>query len=290
MSEGTIEYHGFSVERLDEVAVVRLSAPERMNALDLRTKRELAEVIFHLNLDGVTRSILITGSERAFSAGDDISGRPFEDPGHGHLTTGVPAYSRQPAHTYRVVRSVTQAMLRAVVECDLPTVAAIDGVAVQSGLTLALACDIRVASRGARLSSGTLRFAMLPDEGGHHLLVQYMGLSRALQFVLMAEFLNAEDAARVGLINECVDAPSAYERGLEIARALAAGPATATRLAKRSLRRAAESTLEQSFDFVALAAAVSDYDADMAEGRTAFREKRSARFRRWTAAGPAGGH
>src|SRR5690606_24276280 len=113
---------------------------------------------------------------------------------HHLLLPDIPSYSRQPAHTYRVVRSVTQAMVRAVVECDVPTVAAIDGFAVQSGLTLALACDLRIASKGAKLASGTLRFGMLPDEGGHHFLVQYMGLARAMQFVLMKEFMPADAA------------------------------------------------------------------------------------------------
>jgi len=161
---------------------------------------------------------------------------------------------------------------------DKLTIAAINGLAIQTGLTLALACDFRIASSSARLGSATLRFGLLPDEGGHALVVQLIGLAKALDFFMRKRIVTAEEALDLGLVHEVVAPDELMPRALVLAEELAAGPQVAMRMLKRSLYNAAETSLTQAFDDIAARTAVTDHHPDAREGVSAFREKRTPRF------------
>ena len=261
------------------IVVCTFNEPDRLNGMTAALKRDLVEVLTQCQMDDAVRVVVITGSGRAFSAGDDITGRardrkatlvPDIFPGH-HNHIG----------TYEGLRILSQPVNAAVRTLDKLTIAAINGVAIQTGLSLALACDFRIAARGARLGSATLRFGLLPDEGGQYLLVQHLGIARAMDFLMRKRIVDSDEALALGLVHEVVEAGALEARTLELARELAAGPQVAMRLLKRSLYNAAELTFAQSLDEIAAKTPIGDHHPDAREGIAAFREKRTPRFNRW---------
>jgi 2-(1,2-epoxy-1,2-dihydrophenyl)acetyl-CoA isomerase len=183
--------------------------------------------------------------------------------------------------TYDGLRLISQGLNRAVRELDKLTIAAINGVAIQTGFSLALACDFRVASATARMGSATLRFGLLPDEGGQYLLVQHMGVARTMDFLMRKRIVSAQEALELGLVHEVTTPEKLMERSFELARELAEGPQVSMRLLKRSIYAAAELGFEQSLDEIAAKTAISDHHPDAREGGLSFREKREPRFNRW---------
>lgn len=270
---------GFTVEARDGgVHWLTLRRPERLNALTQALKRDLAEVITQLQMDDACRVLVIAGAGPAFCAGDDIGS---EDEWRAGEPTLVPKL--QPGHdgplgTYNALRTMSQALNVALRGFDKPTIAAINGAAIQSGLSLAMCCDFRIATQQARLGSGTLRYGLQPDEGGHWLLVHTLGLAGATDFLLRHRIVDAETALRLGLLTEVV-APGDLERTVdELAAELAAGPQVAQRILKRLLLRAVDQTFEQACDDIAIRTAISDHHPDVDEGLAAFHQRRPARF------------
>ncbi|MCZ6643374.1 MAG: enoyl-CoA hydratase/isomerase family protein, partial [Gammaproteobacteria bacterium] len=183
--------------------------------------------------------------------------------------------------TYNGLRTISQRVNSTIRNIDKLTIAAINGVAIQTGFSLALSCDFRIASSSARMGSATLRFGLLPDEGGQFLLVQLMGLSKALDFLMRKKIVSAEEALSLGLVNEVVAPEELEDAALEFARELANGPQVSMRLLKRSLYNAAELSWEQALDEIAAKTAISDHHPDSREGVTAFHEKREPKFNDW---------
>jgi 2-(1,2-epoxy-1,2-dihydrophenyl)acetyl-CoA isomerase len=267
------------------IVVCTFNEPERLNGMTGALKRDLVEVLTQIQMDDAVRVVVFTGSGRAFSAGDDISGGsayrerkptlvPETHPGH-HNAIG----------TYEGLRILSQPLNTAVRTLDKLTIAAVNGVAIQTGLSLALACDFRIAARSARLGSATLRFALLPDEGGQYLLVQLLGVARAMDFLMRKRIATADEALALGLVHEVVDDAGLLPRALDLARELAAGPQVAMRLLKRSIYNAAEMTWTQSLDEIAAKTAIGDHHPDAREGIAAFREKRKPKFNAWLEGG-----
>jgi 2-(1,2-epoxy-1,2-dihydrophenyl)acetyl-CoA isomerase len=193
----------------------------------------------------------------------------------------MPGGHRTPVGTYDGLRVFSQSLNAAVRGLDKLTVAAVNGYAIQTGLSLALACDFRLASTEARLGSATLRFGLLPDEGGQYLLVQLLGVARAMDFLMRKRIVGAAEALDLGLVHEVVPPEELLDRALELARELAEGPQVAMRLLKRSIYVAAEASFAQALEDIALRTAVSDHHADAREGVQSFREKRAPVFNRW---------
>ena len=241
-------------------------------------KRDLIEALAQAQLDETVRVVVFTGQGRAFSAGDDLQAYTTHDGGADRRMPEIPAGHDSAIGTYSALRTISQALNGAVRSLDKLSVAAVNGIAIQSGFSLALACDFRIAARGARLGSATLRFALLPDEGGHHLLVQHLGVARALDFVMRKRIVSADEALELGLVNEVVDEGDLLPRALELATELANGPQVAMRLLKRSIYNAAELTFAQACEDIAARTAVADHHPDAREGVVAWREKRSPRF------------
>lgn len=260
------------------VLLVTLDAPERLNALDQAMKRDLIELITRVQMDDAVRVLVFAGAGRAFCAGDHMAGyhkaQPASVPaiGGGHTT---------PIGTANALRVFSQALNVAVRNLDKLTVAAIGGPAIQTGLSLALSCDFRIGSTEARLGSATLRFALLPDEGGHALLVQHLGLAGALDFILRKRIVDAEAALRLGLLTEVVEPDALLPAALALATELAEGPQVAMRMLKRSIYNAAEQTFAAALDDIAVRTAITDHHPDARDGGASFREKRAPRFNAW---------
>jgi 2-(1,2-epoxy-1,2-dihydrophenyl)acetyl-CoA isomerase len=131
------------------------------------------------------------------------------------------------------------------------------------------------------LGSGTLRFGLLPDEGGQFLLVQLLGVARTMDFLMRNRIISGEEALELGLVNEVVEPERLMDRTMEFAREMANGPQVAMRLLKRTVYNAAEMTFAHALDDIAAKTAISDHHPDAREGVAAFREKRAPKFNEW---------
>jgi 2-(1,2-epoxy-1,2-dihydrophenyl)acetyl-CoA isomerase len=266
-------------------AVVTFNEPDRLNAMTRATKRDLIESLLQAQMDDKVRTVVFTGTGRAFVAGDDVN-RQRQQEARPRLVEPLPYGDPQPLRSYDSLRSASQLLNKTILHIDKITIAAINGYAIQSGLSLALACDFRLAADQARLGSATLKLGFLPDEGGHWLLVQHLGLARAIDFMLNSKVVTAQEALELGLVHEVVAADQLMARALELAAALGEGPQVATRLLKRAIHNAASATFDQACEDIATKTAVSDHHPDAIEGRAAFREKRPPRFNAWLADEP----
>lgn len=282
----TGDYQGFNVAVRDPgVTLVTFDRPERLNGMYGGMKRDLVELLLQAQLDDAVRVVVFTGTGRAFCAGDDMSGG-YGDP--SRMPTKVPA--APPGHgdaigTYDALRHISQAVNRSVRDLDKLTIASINGFAIQTGLSLALACDFRIASTEAKLGSATLRFGLLPDEGGQWLLVQALGVPKAMDFLMRKRIVSGQEAFELGLVHEVCPPEELEARTMALATELAEGPQVAMRMLKRSIYNAADLSFAHACDEIAAKTAITDHLPDAAEGAKAFREKRPARFNQ-----PAAGH
>jgi 2-(1,2-epoxy-1,2-dihydrophenyl)acetyl-CoA isomerase len=272
-------FRGFEVTLHEPgIAVILFNRPERLNGTTAHVKRDLVETLLQAQMDDAVRVVIFTGQGRAFCAGDDISGRPPEFAGASGLVPDIPPGHTDAIGTYEGLRAISQPLNAAVRNLDKLTIAAVNGLAIQTGFSLALACDFRIASTEARLGSATLRFGLLPDEGGQFLLLQILGLARTMDFLMRKRIVSAQAALELGLVHEVVEHDALMTRAIDLGRELAEGPQVAMRLLKRSIYNAAELTFAQSLDEIAAKTAVSDHHPDAIEGMTAFKEKRAPRF------------
>ena len=278
----TGKYTGFELTRKDPgIAWIQFNTPERLNGMTTGIKRDLIEVITQAQMDNTVRIVVFTGSGRAFCAGDDLKAYRDADLGGTPLVPDIPPGHDNALGTYNGLRTISQRLNTAIRDLDKLSIAAINGVAIQTGFSLALACDFRIAARGARMGSATLRFGLLPDEGGQYLLVQLLGVAKTMDFLMRKRIIEADEALDLGLVHEVVDPAELDARTLEFATELANGPQVSMRLLKRSIYNAAELSWEQSLDEIAAKTAISDHHPDAREGVSAFQEKREATFNQW---------
>ncbi|MDP6604869.1 MAG: enoyl-CoA hydratase/isomerase family protein [Dehalococcoidia bacterium] len=262
------------------ICAITFNTPDRLNGFTPEIKRDLIEVLTQVQMDDATRVVLFTGEGRAFCAGDDISGRRPTFEGDALVPT-IPRGHENPIGTYEGLRVLSQTVNSAVRNLDKLCIAAINGVAIQTGFSLALACDFRIASSEARMGSATLRFGLLPDEGGQTLLVQLMGVGKAMDFMMRKRIVMAQEALELGLVHEVVAPDELAAKSMELATELANGPQVAMRLLKRTIYNAAEMTWAHSLDDIAAKTGISDHHPDVREGTTAFRERREPHFNEW---------
>lgn len=287
MKTGT--FTGYEVTLKDPgIAWIRFNRPEQLNGMSTAIKRNLIETLTQAQMDHRVRVVVFTGTGRAFCAGDDLKG--YRD-GTGDALSQVP-----PIHgghdcdigTYDALRVVSQKLNTTVRDLDKLCIAAVNGLALQSGFSLTLACDFRIAARSAKLGSATLRFGLLPDEGGQFLLVQLMGVARTMDFLMRKRMVEAEQALALGLVHEVVDDAALADAALALAQELAQGPQVSMRLLKRTIYNAAEMSFAHALDDIAAKTAISDHHADAREGVAAFKDKRTPRFNAWLEGGATG--
>jgi enoyl-CoA hydratase/carnithine racemase len=162
---------------------------------------------------------------------------------------------------------------------DKPVIAAVNGAAVAGGLTLALSCDFRIAAQSAKLGDTSLKFALIPDEGGAYLFPRFMGLERALKMSLFSEVYPARKAKELGLVTEVVPDDALMTTARAWAERLAEGPPIAIRIAKRMMYKQQTMDLSNALEDAALGVMVTNYSDDVKEGVAAFHEKRKPDFK-----------
>jgi 2-(1,2-epoxy-1,2-dihydrophenyl)acetyl-CoA isomerase len=280
MDSGT--FTGFEVSMRDPgIAWIQFNSPERLNGMTTAIKRDLIEALTQAQMDNRVRVVVFTGTGRGFCAGDDLKAYRNAELGGKPLVGAIPPGHDSAIGTYDGLRIISQKLNVAIRDLDKISIAAINGIAIQTGFSLALACDFRIAAKSARVGSATLRFGLLPDEGGQYLLVQLLGVARTLDFLMRKRIVSADEALKLGLVHEVVDDAALTDSALALARELAEGPQVSMRLLKRSIYAAAELSFEQSLDEIAAKTAISDHHPDAREGVAAFRDKRAAKFNAW---------
>jgi 2-(1,2-epoxy-1,2-dihydrophenyl)acetyl-CoA isomerase len=273
-------FDGFTITVEDRgVLVATFDRPQTMNASTIGMKRDLVELLTRAQMDDAVRVLVFTGAGSAFWAGDDM--KSYGRATAGSLMGPIGPGHRTPLGTYDALRTVSQAVNVAVRDLDKLTIAAINGFAIQTGFSFALACDFRIASRSARMGSATLRFGLLPDEGGQWLLVQHLGVARTIDFLMRKRIVSATEALELGLVHQVTTDDGLMETAMELARELAEGPQVAMRLLKRSIYNAAELAFPHALDDIASKTAISDHHADAKAGTESFVAKEPARFNEW---------
>jgi 2-(1,2-epoxy-1,2-dihydrophenyl)acetyl-CoA isomerase len=251
------------IERDGAVATLTLDRPDVLNSFDRRMKEELLAAFKGFARDPAVRVIILTGAGRAFSAGQDL--RERQEPGAADL--GVELRERY--------NPIVLAMRR----LEKPIIGAINGVAAGAGCSIALACDIRLASGSASFIEVFGRVGLVPDTGSSWLLPRLVGYSRAAEMIFTADPVDAARAQQIGLVDRVVPADRLMAEAGVLAGRLADAAPLAMGLAKRALVRALESDLESSLEYEAQLQSIAGRTADHAEGVRAFAEKRPARFR-----------
>lgn len=262
-------FHDIRFEtREPAIARITLARPKQLNAYTTRLCEEVVQAVERYWRDDSLRVLVITGEGRGFCAGGDISGA---DEAHGDLMKSQLSHARE-------MRDGMHRVIQALQRLDKPTIAMVNGPAVAGGLTLALACDFRIAADTAKLGDTSGKFGLLPDEGGAWLFPRAMGLDRALKMTMLAEVYDAKTAHELGLVTEVVPAAELEARTTAFAKALAAQAPLAVRLAKAMMLRGLTTTLDHSLADAALSVMVSNPSQDVREGVRAFFDKRTPKF------------
>lgn len=250
-------------EASEGIATVTLDRPDRLNAIDDALARDAAAALARAGADGAVRCVVLTGAGRAFCAGADL--KQFEDP----------ASAPSPGD---VLRRRYHPLIETLVGLGKPTVAAVGGVAAGAGMSLALACDLRVAADDARFIQAFVRIGLVPDSGATYFLPRMVGWAKALELAMLGEPLDAQAALALGLVTRVVPAASLLEEARALARRLAAGPTRALAETRRALAYGARADLAAALDYEADLQAQLALSEDFREGVASFREKREARF------------
>lgn len=250
----------------DGVATITLHDPSKLNALNVSMAKDFGRVIDELcdNCDDVG-AVVLTGSGRAFSAGGDLA---FLDA----------RAADTPSRNSQLMRRFYESFL-AVRRLPVPVVAAINGPAIGAGLCLALACDVRVAARDAKMGITFVNLGLHPGMGATHFLPRLVGPQIASRMMLTGEVVDGAEAERVGLVAQTsVDGESALADALALAQRMAASAPLAVRGCVRSLRIAQDEGLDRALWREADAQAQVWNSRDMAEGLAALKEKRAPSF------------
>jgi len=275
-------FTGFDLTVRDKgIAWFQFNTPERLNGMTTAIKRDLIEAVTQAQMDNDVRVLVFTGTGRAFCAGDDLKAYKSAELGGSPLVDPIPPGHENPLSTYDGLRTISQQLNTTVRNIDKLTICAINGVAIQTGFSLALSCDFRIASDSARMGSATLRFGLLPDEGGQYLLVRLLGVAKAMEFMMRKKIVMSAEALELGLVNQVVPADKLEHETMALASELADGPQVSMRLLKKSIYNAAELSWEHALDEIASKTAISDHHSDAKEGVSAFHDKRDAKFNDW---------
>jgi 2-(1,2-epoxy-1,2-dihydrophenyl)acetyl-CoA isomerase len=259
-------YEQLIVEAKDGVATIRLNNPARLNALSATMTLELLEVLGNMGKDPSVRAILLTGEGRGFSSGADLSA--LQEP---YLKGERPKLSFFLQEGYNK-------LIPLLTDTPKPVVAAINGVVAGAGVSLALACDFRVASEEASFSMAFVKIGLIPDAGSCYLLPRTVGMARALELALLSEKVDAARALEIGLVNRVVASDRLMAEAEELCRRLAELPTAAIGLTKGMFNEASRLSLQKTMDREAEVQDEAAATNDHLEGVLAFLQKRTPTF------------
>lgn len=257
------------------VAWITLDRPEVGNAITPDQRERVIELLGTASADLGTRAVVLTATGKAFCTGADLRAP--------RTATARPegAPERAVGDVSRVLREGAQRLIAAVLDCEVPVIAAVNGTAAGIGAHLAFACDLVLAADTARFIEVFVRRGIVPDGGGAYLLPRLIGPQRAKELMFFGDALPAAEAARIGLVNRVVPAEELEATAAEWATRLAAGPTRALALTKALVNRSLETDRAGAFADEAVAQELAMHSEDAQEGIAAFVERRDPTYRGW---------
>ncbi|MGP3737525.1 enoyl-CoA hydratase/isomerase family protein (plasmid) [Streptomyces sp. GDS52] len=248
------------------VGLIRLNRPDRHNAFTFAMIDDWADALTSAARDDRVRAVVLTAAGRSFCSGVDLD-----------ELNGV---DRTPLARRRMLTDRVHKVAYAVDALDKPLIAAVNGAAVGAGMDMALMCDIRFAGRSARFSEGYVKVGLVPGDGGCHYLPRIVGTARALELLWTGDFVDAEEALRLGIVTRVHEDGELLDETLAFARRLAAGPPVALAAIKRAVHQGLRANdLRTSLDLIASHFAVVQSTRDSAEALAAAKERRAPVFR-----------
>jgi len=243
------------------VGWLTLNRPEKLNAFTFTMNQELTDALKRAEKDESVRALVISGSGRAFCAGQDLSSVQGE------------------INLKDTLREGYNPMITRLVGLEKPTIAMVNGAAAGAGMSLALACDFRIASEHTSFLQAFINIGLVPDSGSLYFLPRLVGYAKALELAVLGEKIKADEAKALGLVTKVVPADELEGETRAFAERLAAMPTKAIGLIKRYMQKSFENPLDQMLEWEALAQHTAGQTEDAKEGITAFLEKRKPIYR-----------
>ncbi len=256
-----MEYQKLLMEKRSPLCIVKINHPETLNALDTFLLQELDKVFDEIAVDQQTRVVILTGEGRAFAAGADIQ-----------------EMSEMKAEEGKRFGRLGAAVFRKIELLEKPVIAAINGFALGGGCELAMACDLRIASRKAKLGQPEVGLGITPGFSGTQRLPRLVGLGKAKELILTAAVITAEEACRIGLVNQVVEPEVLMEECIGMAGIIASKAPLAVSYAKEAINRGIETDIETGMELETALFGLCFASADQKEGMNAFLSKRKAEF------------
>ena len=225
----------FTIE--DGIATIRLNRPERMNAFTFGMIADWTAALEACRHDDKVKAVVVTGTGSAFCSGGDIV----------EMGDRVGA---EPARRKDELFEKIQRIPKTLEDLDKPVIAAVNGVATGAGMDLALMCDIRYAARDARFAETYVKVGLVPGAGGAHYLPRLVGTAKALELFFTGDFIDADEAMRIGIVNKVFDADTLLPEVMGIAARIASAPQLALRLIKRAVYQGMRNDLRANLDLI----------------------------------------
>src|SRR5262245_23087411 len=257
------EFIDYRIE--DHVGVITLNRPEIMNALNRQMYAELEQAFRDAHRDPEVRVVLLTGNGRAFCSGDDVKQIML-------------AERDETVTRLRDAKPKPTPAAAAVLECDKPVIAAVNGPAVGWGMDLTLFADIRIASEAAKFGELFIKRGLVADLGGLWRLPRVVGPSKAAELLFTGDVISAQEAERIGLVSKVVPADQLLAEGMAMAKKIAANPPIALRYMKEGLRRSVHGSMNEMGEYIGNSLAYLFTTEDHREGAMSFVERREPVF------------
>ena len=268
-----MKYEALIYEKAESIARITLNRPEKLNALGYPMEAEIGMAVDEAARDDEVRVLIITGAGRGFCAGGDFRYSKLRT----HEVKPEEAEIRAEDVKGRLIRSIIGGIMM-LQRMDKPTIAMVNGPAVGGGFDLALACDLRIGSQNTRFMVAFTRIGLVPATGGAWFLPRIVGLPKALELLYTGDFVEAEEAYRIGLLNRLVPADKLEEETMALARKLVANPPMSLRLDKFMVYKGLQTDLETALGLGTACERMCLQSQDHLEGIMAFAQKRKPVF------------
>ena len=256
------------MEKEEGIATINLNRPEKLNAINEAMLESLSEVLSEAARDDAIKVLVITGVGRGFCSGADVG---------NVLQTQTEEGEEEKSQ--REIEAAFHRLTDPVRSVDKPIIAALNGVAAGAGVSLALLCDIRIASENARFGLAFVKRGLIPDAGATYSVPRTIGLSKALWLMFTGDLIDARRAEQLGLVDQVVPPEKLEETVAALAKSIASGPSVAISLMKRAAYRGIHSDLDSQLEYEAFCQVLCNQTEDRQEGVSAFLEKREPRFK-----------
>ncbi len=256
------------LKKENHIATLTMNRPDKMNALTRKMLLEMVEAVADVAQDKEVRVMILTGAGKVFCSGADLSG--------GGWDAGL---AGSPNELHYNIRTSYQKVSLGIQSMEKPTIAMVNGAAVGAGCDFAFACDMRVGCDRSKFRNSFVKVGLIPGGGGAWFYTRLLGLGRGLEFMFTGDFMESEEALRLGVLNKLVAGDQLESATMELAKKIASNPPLAVQMSKKLAYKALDTDLATALEMAAPCQALALSSEDHREGVAAFMEKRDANFK-----------